>query len=240
MHFDSLSLKQHGLLVSLLAALWASGCGGSVSGGGAGGMGASAGVSGSGAGPSGGSGGGGAPNGGSAGSCAQTGCPAIACAVGYKYIYEPGACCPTCVPDDSGGSGGVGGCALVDCSAPVCDPGYVAQQAPDACCPVCVLNAACMKGQQGYDNLRSTLLAQPGAMACKVDNDCALLPSDAYCSEPCPSVPVNAAAAQSINGELSLFANDNCSVCPPVYTLCPVSLPAVCAQGQCTLQPIDK
>lgn len=180
MHFDSLSLKQQGLVVSLLAALWASGCGGSVSGGGAGGTGASA-----------------------------------------------------------GASGGVGGCALVDCSAPECDPGYVAQQAPDACCPVCV-PTVCTEGQLGYDTLLGTLLDRPGAVACKVDKDCALLASSAYAGNPCPSVPVNAAAAPSINAELSSFANDNCSTCSPIYVLCPASPLPFCFEGRCMLPAIDK
>jgi hypothetical protein len=128
----------------------------------------------------------------------------------------------------------VGGCALVDCATPDCAVGYVAQQEPDACCPVCVPATACTKGQQGYNTLRSTLLAQPGAMACKVDKDCALLASNPYCGDVCTYLPANAAATPSINAQLSSFAKENCSTCTPIYPPCAAPLPAVCVQGQCT------
>ena len=272
MKFETLSLKQHGLLVSLVslvAALCATACGGSFSGGaagGTGGTGAASGAGGSGAAAGGGvcdvacpairctgtlvtypgdccpscesGGSGGVSGGGTAGTgggCAELACPAYACAVGYKSVYQPGACCPTCVPDDSGGSGGVGGCDLVECAQPKCAPGYMLQQQPDACCPTCVPNDACTKGQQSYDMLRTKLLSQPGAVACKVANDCALLGSNAYCGDECSQVPVNAAAAQSIDGELSSFAKNNCSTCTPIYPPCAAPLPPACVQGRCAI-----
>jgi hypothetical protein len=172
---------------------------------------------------------------GAGGSCAETACPALACAMGYHFENQPGACCPTCVPDDVGGSGGTGGCAAVDCAEPKCLPGYMLQQQPDACCPVCVPSAACTMGQQGYKMLRTSLLAQPGALACKVDQDCALLGSNAYCGDQCSQVPVNAAAAQSIYSALSSYATSNCSTCTPLWPPCAVPPPAACVQGQCAL-----
>ena len=272
MTLETRSLKQHGLMVSLVAALWATACGGTFTGGGAGGAagtGATSGAAGAGtAGTAGGfacdvecpaiecmgnvvmhagdccpsceptGGAGGVSSGGSAGvggACAATACPAYACAVGYKSVYEPGACCPTCVPDGGGGSGGVGGCAAVDCALPKCAPGYMLEQEPDACCPTCVPNNACTTGQQSYDTLRTKLLSQPGAIACKVAQDCALLGSNAYCGDECSHIPVNAAAAQSINGELSTFAKNNCSTCTPIYPPCAAPPPPACVQGQCVI-----
>jgi hypothetical protein len=106
------------------------------------------------------------------------------------------------------------------------------QQAGD-CCPSCVPDDVCTLGQQGYDTLRQKLLAQPGAMACKVSNDCTLLSGNAYCGDECSQVPVNAAAAQGIDDQLSTYATNNCSTCMPVYPPCAAPLPPVCAQGQC-------
>lgn len=165
------------------------------------------------------------------GSC--TGCPAIACAVGYKYVTQPGACCPTCVPDDSGGSGGAS-CTISDCPPSHCANGYVALQEPNTCCPVCVPGSECSAGQERYQGLRSDLLSQPGAVACKVDQDCTLLAGNAYCGDACSDVPVNAAAAPTILGQLSSFAKQNCSTCSPVYPPCAAPLPPVCTQGACT------
>jgi hypothetical protein len=107
------------------------------------------------------------------------------------------------------------------------------QQQPDACCPTCVPDDSCTQGQQGYDTLRTKLLTQPGAVACKVDKDCALLAGDAYCGDECSNIPVNAAAAQSINSALSSFAKNNCSTCTPIYPPCAAPLPPACVQGQC-------
>lgn len=81
--------------------------------------------------------------------------------------------------------------------------------------------------------LRTKLLTQPGAVACKVDKDCALLAGDAYCGAECSNIPVNAAAAQSINSALSAFAKNNCSTCTPIYPPCAAPLPPACVQGQC-------
>jgi len=114
--------------------------------------------------------------------------------------------------------------------------GYVAQLEPDACCPVCVPNTVCTKGQQGYNTLRGKLLAQPGALACKVDKDCSLLAGNGYCGDVCSDVPVNAAAAQSIDSQLNSFAKDNCSTCPLLIPPCPFPSPPVCIQGQCTIE----
>ena len=269
MNLESLSLKQHGLVVSLVAALWATACGGSFAGGssGTGGSGAVSGAGGNGAAgvgggsvcdvacpliecsgasvtypgdccptcePSGGSGG--VSAGGSAGfggGCAAVACPGYACGAGYKSERLPGACCPTCVPDNSGGSGGGNNCELVDCNSPNCPPGYTSQRAPDACCPVCVADSACTKGQKGYETLRTELIAQPGAVACKVNKDCAFLGGNAYCGAACDQTAVNAAAAQSINAELDAYAKDNCSSCTPLQPPCPFIPAPVCVQGQC-------
>jgi len=277
MNLNTLSLKQHGLVVSLVTALWATACGGSFSGGASGGTGAASAASGTGA--ASGAGGGGAGGFGATGGACDVGCPAIGClgvsvtypgdccptclpsggsggvsaggttgvgggcagvacagftcAVGYKSVLLPDACCPTCVPDDTGGSGGIGGCAAVDCAFPNCPPGYTVQQQPDACCQHCVPDSACTKGQQGYETLRSQLLAQPGAVACKVDKDCALLGGNAYCGAACSQTPVNAAAAQSIDTELESYAKDNCSSCTPLLPPCVSPQQPVCLQGQC-------
>jgi hypothetical protein len=170
---------------------------------------------------------------GAGGSCSNIACPHYDCVMGDHLAYQSGACCLTCVPDDSGGSGGIGGCAAVDCAAPVCASGYMLQQQPDACCPVCVTDAACTMGKQGYGVLRTALLAQPGALACKVNQDCSLLGGNAYCGDPCSQIAVNAAAAQSIFSALSSFATSNCSTCTPVNAACAASLPPACVQGQC-------
>lgn len=183
--------------------------------------------------PSGGAGGG--SNGGSVGvgGCASVACLALGCAPGWTSVYEPGACCPTCVPSGSAGSGGTGGCVNISCPAFDCAPGYILQQQAGACCPSCVPKDDCALGQQSYDMLRQKLLAQPGALACKLSTDCTLLSGNAYCGDQCSQAPVNAAAAQSIDSELGTFATNNCSTCTPIYPPCAAPLAPVCVQGQC-------
>jgi hypothetical protein len=190
--------------------------------------------------PSGGSGGtssGGASSGGAAGSgCSgDFACPDIGCAPGWKPVYESGACCPTCEPDGSAGAGGggVGGCGAFVCPGIACAQGYMLQQTAGECCPSCVPNDACAEGQQSYDMLRQMLISQPGAVACKVDKDCTLLPGNAYCGDECSQTPVNAAAAQSIEVQLNASAAKNCSTCTPIYPPCAAPFSPVCVDGQC-------
>ncbi|HEX3852984.1 MAG TPA: hypothetical protein VHW01_18605, partial [Polyangiaceae bacterium] len=83
--------------------------------------------------------------------------------------------------------------------------------------------------------LRRKLMSQPGAVACKVNDDCALLGGNAYCGDECSAIPVNAAAAQSINGELSAYAAQNCGTCTPVYPPCALPPPPACVDGQCAI-----
>jgi hypothetical protein len=132
------------------------------------------------------------------------------------------------VPDGGAGAGGVGGCANNGCPSD-CGTGYRLEQKPGECCPSCVPNNACTEGQQSYDTLRQKLISQPGAVACKVDKDCALLSGNAYCGDECLQMPVNAAAASSIESELDAYAAKNCSTCTPVYPPCAASLPPFCA-----------
>ncbi len=77
---------------------------------------------------------GGAGNSGGGNDCPHS-CPALACGPGFKSLYSPGDCCPSCVPDDSGGSGG--GCSA-GCVTIGCGPGFKSVQQPGQCCPSCV------------------------------------------------------------------------------------------------------
>jgi hypothetical protein len=109
------------------------------------------------------------------------------------------------------------------------------QQNAASCCPSCVPNDACAQGQQSYDALRAKLISQPGAVACKVNNDCGLLAGNAYCGDECSATPVNAAAAQSMDAELNAYAAMNCSTCTPEYPPCAAPLPPTCVDGQCAI-----
>jgi hypothetical protein len=116
--------------------------------------------------------------------------------------------------------------------------GYTQEQKPGECCPSCVPNDTCTAGRQSYDTLRQQLISQPGAVACKVDKDCALLPGDAYCGDECLQMPVNAAAAQSIDTQLREYAAKNCSTCTPIEASCSTPLPPACVDGQCVISII--
>ena len=249
-------LRQHGLTVAFVATLLATACGGTFSGAGAGGglactedcelcEGPSTTRPGeccpicepSGGAPSGaGAPGAGAPSGGAAGggTCNGVACPAIACGPGWTTVYKEGACCGTCVPDGGAGAGGAFGCD-VGCPAIDCAMGYMLEQKAGECCPSCVPNDACTAGRQSYETLRQQLISQPGAVACKVDKDCALLPGNAYCGDECSQTPVNAAAAQSIDGQLNASAAKSCSTCTPIYPPCAAPFPPVCVNGQCVI-----
>ncbi len=174
-------------------------------------------------------GGAGGVSSGGSGGCLAVACDDIGCGPGFISVLQPGACCPSCVPDGSGGCGNTG------CPAIACANGYTLQQNPGSCCPTCVPSNDCELGQQSYDTLRQKLMSQPGAVACKVNNDCALLGSNAYCGDECSAIPVNAAAAQSINNELQAYATNNCSTCTPVYPPCASPPAPVCVAGQCTI-----
>ena len=167
---------------------------------------------------------------GGSGGCLDVGCVAIGCGPGFISVLQPGACCPSCVPDGSGG-----GCGDVACPAIACASGYTLQQNAGSCCPTCVPSNDCELGQQSYNTLRQQLLAQPGAVACKVNNDCTLLDGNAYCGDVCSGTPVNAAAAQSINNELQAYATNNCSTCTPVYPPCALPSQPACIEGQCII-----
>jgi hypothetical protein len=181
----------------------------------------------------GGSPGGGSSSGGAGGAtCADiVPCADIGCPPGWISELQPGACCPSCV---SGGAG-AGGCEDVACPGIACAKGYMLQQSAGACCPSCVPNDACTQGQQSYDTLRQQLISQPGAVACKVSNDCALLSGSAYCGDECSAIPVNAAAAPSMDSQLSAYATKNCSTCTPVYPPCAAPPPPSCIDGQCVI-----
>jgi hypothetical protein len=168
--------------------------------------------------------------GGSGGGCGNVACPAVACDSGWVSVYPPDACCPTCVFEGDGGTGG-GNVCDVACPLIACGKGFTFS--PSGCCGSCVPDDACTLGQQGYETLQAQLIAQPGAVACKVDQDCALLQGNAYCGNACAEVPVNAAALQSIAEQLSTYATNDCSTCTPVQPPCAAPLPAICNQGQC-------
>ena len=179
---------------------------------------------------------------GGADGCGPTACGNIACAPGWSPVYAPGACCPTCVYEGGGGAsgssgasgaGGGTGCGGVACPAIACASGFMLSQQPGDCCGTCVPDDTCTQGQQGYEVLQGQLITQPGAVACKVDRDCAFIPGNAYCGTECAAVPVNAVALQSISEELSKYAGQNCSSCTPVYPPCAAPLPPICNQGQC-------
>jgi hypothetical protein len=139
------------------------------------------------------------------------------------------------VPDESAGAGGGVACGDVFCPAIDCAMGYMLEQKPGDCCGTCVPNDACTAGRQSYETLRQQLISQPGAVACKVDKDCALLPGNAYCGDECSQTPVNAAAAQSLEGQLNASAAKSCSTCTPIYPPCAAPFPPVCVDGQCVI-----
>jgi hypothetical protein len=113
--------------------------------------------------------------------------------------------------------------------------GYMLQQKAGECCPSCVPNDACTQGQQSYDVLRQKLISQPGAVACKVSGDCALLAVSGSCGDACQEIPVNAAAAPSIDNQLNAYATKNCSTCTPIYPPCFAPPPPACVNGQCAV-----
>ncbi|MEO8906338.1 MAG: hypothetical protein ABI488_27245 [Polyangiaceae bacterium] len=220
MTFKHRSLRQHELTIALLAAFWGTACGGSFSGD----TGAASGA---------GAGGSGAASGAGSGGMCNVECVQVEC--DGVLTMAPGECCPVCVPYGTGGAGdgGAGGCSNTACPAYACGSGYKPQTLPGECCPSCVPDDSCAQGQADYSTLRRKLLAQPGAVACKVDNDCALLPGSSYCGDQCSQIPVNAAAAQSIESQLSSFGSSNCSTCTPIYPPCTSAFSPVCTQGQC-------
>lgn len=182
--------------------------------------------------PGGGGGSGGASGGatssaGSPGMCTVA-CTLIGCGPGFKSVIEPGACCPTCVPDGSGG-----GCGGISCPAIKCAAGYKSEQQAGACCPTCVPDNSCAMGQQGYSSLRQKLLAQPDVSACTVSKDCTLLANNFYCGDQCAQIPVSVAASQSIENELSGYAKNNCSTCSPIYPPCAAPVPPACVRNVC-------
>ena len=71
---------------------------------------------------------------GSGGNNCPRSCPAFACVAGFKSVLVPGDCCPSCVPDGSGGGGG----ACTGCVTIGCGPGFKSVQQPGDCCPSCV------------------------------------------------------------------------------------------------------
>jgi len=174
---------------------------------------------------------GGIANGGSGGNqCAAALCAGILCPSGSKAEIAPGQCCPSCVPD---GSGGTGGACTASCPAYDCATGYHLAQAPGDCCATCVSDDACMAGQDGYQTLENELLAPTAVHACKVDQDCSLLYGNAYCGQTCSALPVNAAQATAINSKLESYAKANCSTCKPEYPPCAAPFPAQCINSQC-------
>ena len=114
-----------------------------------------------------------------------------------------------------------------------CAVGYKLSQQAGSCCPTCVPDSSCTMGQQGYSSLRQKLLAEPGATACMVSNDCTLLASNFYCGDQCAQIPVSVATAQSIERELSGYAKNNCSTCSPIYPPCAVPQPLTCVRNEC-------
>lgn len=238
------SARQSQIKAAMLGALWLAACGGSaIESPGSGAAGGAVNTGGSlhsagstnsagsshsaGAPNSGGSGG--STSAGSGGMCGP--CLAIGCGPGFKSVLEPGACCPSCVPD---GSGGVGGsCAGVDCPDYACAPGYQLQQQPGSCCPTCVSNDACAAGKRSYDELKMTLLAEPGAASCKTNSDCSVLWGNPYCGEACTYEPINLEAAMAYDSLLTQYGQMVCSSCMQTYPHCPASPPPACFNGRC-------
>jgi len=170
--------------------------------------------------------------------CTQVACTAIGCGPGFKSILEPGACCPTCVPDGSGGGGGSGGnpCAITTCPRPLCAQGFMYADVPGQCCGSCVPDPnACSNAQAEYRALRDKLLAAPEATSCAVDADCQWLATNAACGDPCPSSTVSVKAAAMIEPQLADFAESSCSSCPVTLPPCAAPLPSRCSAGKCSL-----
>lgn len=160
-------------------------------------------------------------------------CPAIACGPGSKTVPDPVTCCATCVIDNDGGAGG---CSASECVAIACASGYTFQKMPGDCCPTCQPDSqACTSGQQGYQTLRASLLAQPGATSCMSDSDCALLDGAPACGDACVATTVNAALATDMDSQLSLWATDYCSTCTVVEPPCVAPPKPFCSSGQCQL-----
>jgi hypothetical protein len=160
-------------------------------------------------------------------------CPAIACGPGSTTVMDPVTCCATCVTDNDGG---IGGCAAVGCVSVACATGYTLQKVPGDCCPMCQPDAqACTSGEQGYQTLRSSLLAQPGATSCMSDSDCTPLIGAAQCGDACTNTAVNASLAKDMTSQLDLWAADYCSTCTPVFPPCAAPPAPFCSGGQCQL-----
>ncbi len=159
-------------------------------------------------------------------------CPAIACGPGSTTVMDPVTCCATCVTDNDGGAGAcASGCVSIACA-----PGYSFQKMPGDCCPTCQPDAqACTLGQQGYQSLRASLLAQPGATSCVSDSDCTILDGAAKCGDVCVTTTVNAALATDMDSQLSLWATDYCSTCTVSIPPCPAPPKPFCSGGECQL-----
>ncbi len=209
-------------------------CGGSVefsaAQGGAGGKGG--GSSGGGGSPGAGSPGAGSPSG---GGCNDVGCLNLGCGAGYKSVKEPGACCPTCVPDGSGGSGGGVSCATVDCPAIDCAQGYKWLSSADNCCGTCVPDPeACTKGQDAFQTLRKQLLADPSVHKCTTNADCTWLSDDFNCGNGCGGESVNVQSSKMLAAQLSQFAAQSCATCMIEPAPCEAPPPPFCDGQYCT------
>ncbi|MEO7032584.1 MAG: hypothetical protein ABI548_02045 [Polyangiaceae bacterium] len=108
----------------------------------------------------------------------------------------------------------------------------------DQCCGLdCVVDPPlCAQGEHDYAALRDKLLAESGALACKVQSDCTVLRSSTACGDPCAQRVLSAARAPAINAELSAWENAHCSTCMPQQLTCLSHSYAVCSSGVCVYE----
>ena len=170
----------------------------------------------------------GASSAGSGGAACDVKCNVPACPAGQLAVFQPGACCATCMPS----------CAA--CPVPKCAMGSHLETPPSSCCSICVEDggASCKKGMQAYAAQRGAFVnkAQYG---CARDAECLAIAPSNRCEPGCSYSAVWYGAADWFESNLSAAADMYCASCKqgPIPPCEPPAAPR-CVQGQCMPGPI--
>lgn len=153
-------------------------------------------------------------------------CIGLGCAEGFVWVPDPNVCC---------GGQCVSGCDDMACTdiGLSCDPGMHVGTLPDECCPLCVPDnpPPCDVAMQLYRDFRKERLSKYRSAGC--EGGCSMFGENNRCATTCgTSIP--AAFRDSIEEELTRFAEQTCSACPKSFpTPCPAPPPLSCIDQIC-------